>query len=153
MGMARYNKMNQTVLLRIPESSKLNQKYHIAIQSIAVPRIPGHTRHRTNKAAVELDSKDPKPADPNAMRLAIITPKRESAVRAQMKYVRTAIRDTIQFRLIGRYSIAVLASMHLRVEHQGIIFFRGFDACTKSLGYTTTYRRSPSPWLSVRRSV
>src|SRR5437588_2992999 len=61
--MARYNKMNQTVLLRTPESSKLNQKYHIAIQSIAVPRIPGHTRHRTNKAAVELDSKDPKPAD------------------------------------------------------------------------------------------
>src|SRR5712691_10857106 len=101
MGMARYNKMNQTVLLRTPESSKLNQKYHIAIQSIAVPRIPGHTRHRTNKAAVELDSKDPKPADPNAMRLAIITPKRESAVRAQMKYLWTSIRDTIQFRLIG----------------------------------------------------
>src|SRR5437899_6809811 len=102
MGMARYNKMNQTVLLRIPESSKLNQKYHIAIQSIAVPRIPGHTRHRTNKAAVELDSKDPKPADPNAMRLAIITPKMETAVRAQMKYVRNAIRQPIILLLVGR---------------------------------------------------
>ena len=85
MGMARYSKMNQPVLLTKPESSKLNQKYHIAIQSIAVPRIPGHTRHRTNKAAVELDSKDWKPADPNAMRLVIITPKSESAARAQMK--------------------------------------------------------------------
>src|SRR5438552_16610456 len=124
MGMARYNKMNQTVLLRIPESSKLNQKYHIAIQSIAVPRIPGHTRHGTNKAAVELDSKDPKPADPNAMRLAIITPKREKAVRAQTKYSSTAKRDKNQFRIIGRYSIAVQASMHLRLEHQGIICSR-----------------------------
>src|SRR5437763_5004648 len=143
MGMARYNKMNQTVLLRTPESSKLNQKYHIAIQSIAVPRIPGHTRHRTKKAAVELDSKDPKPADPNAMRLAIITPKRESAVRAQMKYVWTAIRDTIQFRLIGRYSIAVLASMTLRVQPQGMIFFWGSVGCSKALGYPTTNRRRP----------
>src|SRR5205809_8121909 len=107
MGMARYNKMNQTVLLRTPESSKLNQKYHIAIQSIAVPRIPGHTRHRTNKAAVELYSKDPKPADPNAMRLAIITAKRESAVRAQKKYMRNAIRDKIQYQLISTDSIAV----------------------------------------------
>src|SRR5438876_7460173 len=98
MGMARYNKMNQTVLLRTPESSKLNQKYHIAIQSIAVPRIPGHTRHRSNKAAVELDSKDPNPAQPNAIRLAIITPKRETAVQAQMKYVSTAILDTNQTR-------------------------------------------------------
>jgi hypothetical protein len=85
MGMARYNKKNQTVLLRKPESSKLHQKYHIAIQSIAVPRIPGQTRHRTNKAAVALDSKDSKPADANAMRLVIITPKSESAARAQMK--------------------------------------------------------------------
>src|SRR5207253_8833287 len=105
MGMARYNKMNQTVLLRTPESSKLNQKYHIAIQSIAVPRIPGHTTHRTNKAAVDLDSNDPKPADPNAMRLAIITPKRESALRAQMKYGRTAIRDKTQFRQIDNYGM------------------------------------------------
>src|SRR5204863_7566500 len=112
MGMARYNKMNQTVLLRTPESSKLNQKYHIAIQSISVPRIPGHTRHSTNKAGVELDSEDPKPADPNAMRLAIITPKRESSARALRNYVRTAIGNTIPFRLLGRYSMALLPSMH-----------------------------------------
>src|SRR5436853_6755677 len=131
MEMARYNKMNQTVLLRTPESSKLNQKYHIAIQSIAVPRIPGHTRHRTNKAAVELDSKDPKPADPNAMRLAIIPTKRESAVSAQMIYVSTAIRKTTPCQLISRSRLGGLAGMHIRGERKGIMFLRGVNSRPK----------------------
>src|SRR5438093_11765340 len=141
MGMARYNKMNQTVLLRTPESSNLNQKYDIAIQSIAVPRIPGHTRHRTNKAADELDSKDTKPADPNAMRLAMMTPTRENAATAQAKYVRFAAGETIQLRRIGRYSIcrrtlsAVLRVIQPRLTRRSRDGFSGrLGSAQKTLG-------------------
>jgi len=97
--------MNQSAFLNQLESSKLNQKYNIAIQSNAVPIMPGQRRNRTTKAAAGLDSKDLVPADPKAMRLAMMTPTRENAATAQAKYVRFAAGETIQLRRIGRYSI------------------------------------------------
>ena len=101
----KYRNMNQSAFLNQLESSKLNQKYHIAIQSNAVPIMPGQRRNRTTKAAAGLDSKDLVPADPKAMRLAMMTPTRENAATAQAKYVRFAAGETIQLRRIGRYSI------------------------------------------------
>src|SRR2546430_13242930 len=97
--------MNQSAFLNQLESSKLNQKYHIAIQSNAVPIMPGQRSNRTTKAAAGLDSKDLVPADPKAMRLAMMTPTRENAATAQAKYVRFAAGETIQLRRIGRDSI------------------------------------------------
>src|SRR2546425_9370666 len=97
--------MNQRAALSQLESSKLNQKYHIAIQSNAVPIMPGQRRNRTAKVAAGLDSKDLVPADPKAMRLAMMTPTRENAATAQAKYVRFAAGETIQLRRIGRDSI------------------------------------------------
>src|SRR5437879_6424091 len=90
--------MNQSAFLNQLESSKLNQKYHIAIQSNAVPIMPGQRRNRTTKAAAGLDSKDLVPADPKAMRLAMMTPTRENAATAQAKYVRFAAAETTHFR-------------------------------------------------------
>src|SRR5438093_12769360 len=96
--------MNQSAFLNQLESSKLNQKYHIAIQSNAVPIMPGQRRNRITKAAAGLDSKDLVPADPKAMRLAMMTPTRENADTAQAKYVRYAAGATITMRQLCMYS-------------------------------------------------
>jgi|SRR5690349_2131361 hypothetical protein len=97
--------MNQSAFLNQLESSKLNQKYHIATQSNAVPIKPGQRRNRTTNAAAGLDAKDAAPAYPKAIRLEMRTPTRENAATAQAKYVRFAAGETIQLRRIGRYSI------------------------------------------------
>src|SRR5438132_9433882 len=89
--------MNQSAFLNQLESSKLNQKYHIAIQSNAVPIMPGQRRNRTTKAAAGLDSKDLVPADPKAMRLAMMTPTREKRCygAGQVRTVRGRRNDPI----------------------------------------------------------
>ncbi|MGA8151544.1 MAG: hypothetical protein WB952_11385 [Terriglobales bacterium] len=90
--------------------SKVNQKYHMAIDSTAVPKMPGQRTTRTVKAAMGDPSSEVIPDACIAIVLARIPPKRENAATAQTKYTRRAVSEIIHSLLMGKYSMAVQVS-------------------------------------------
>jgi hypothetical protein len=82
--------------------SKLNQKYHIAILNVALPKTPGNSTARAMLRAIGNAEREFTRAKPIANNIANSAPKNIQARMAHTKYTIRDVRETIQFLVIGR---------------------------------------------------
>jgi hypothetical protein len=80
----------------------LNQKYHIAIVNVALPKISGNSTARAILKASGNPDNEFTPEKPIAKRTANSAPKSIQARTEQTKYTPRAVLEMIQFFVMGR---------------------------------------------------